>query len=42
MPKITKELAQLEGGGKTMRHLKFRTVKDIDEKKVVRLLRMIK
>ena len=37
-----KELSMLEGGGKTMRHLKFRTVKDIDEKKLRKILKMIK
>ncbi len=37
-----KELAMLEGGGKTMRHLKFWTGKDVDEKKVCKILKMIK
>ena len=32
----------LEGSGKTMRHLKFFTLKDIDEKKIVKLLKAVK
>ena len=36
-----KELSLLEGGGKTMRHIKFRNVKDIEEKRIVRLLKMV-
>jgi len=36
-----KELALLEGGGKTMRHAKFYDVKDIEKKKIVKLLKMI-
>lgn len=36
-----KELSLLEGGGKTMRHIKLRDVKDIDEKKIVKLLKKI-
>ncbi len=36
-----KELSLLEGSGKTMRHIKLRTVKDIDEKKIIKLLKMI-
>jgi hypothetical protein len=35
------ELSLLEGGGKTMRHIKFRSVKDIDEKKIVNLLKLV-
>ena len=35
-----KELSLLEGGGKTMRHIKLWQVKDIDEKKIVKLLKM--
>ena len=37
-----KDLALLEGKGKTMRHIKFYTVKDIDEKKIVKLLKIVK
>jgi hypothetical protein len=36
-----KELSLLEGGGKTMRHIKLRSVKDIDEKRIVKLLKLI-
>lgn len=35
------ELAMLEGKGKTMRHIKFFSMKDIDEKKIVKLLKKI-
>ncbi len=35
-----KQLALLEGGGKTMRHIKIRTLDDIHEKKLVKLLKM--
>ncbi len=36
-----KDLSLLEGGGKTMRHLKFFAVRDIDEKKIVNLLKKL-
>lgn len=32
------EKKQLQGNGQTMRHLKFYTVQDINEKKIIRLL----
>jgi len=35
-----KQLALFEGSGKTMRHIKIRTFSDIDEKKIVKLLKM--
>jgi hypothetical protein len=36
---LTKEeIALFEGSGKTMRHIKIRTLKDIDEKRIVKLL----
>jgi len=36
---LTKEeIALFEGRGKTMRHIKIRTLKDIDEKRIVKLL----
>jgi predicted GIY-YIG superfamily endonuclease len=35
-----KQLALLEGNGKTMRHIKVRTLADIDEKKIVKLLKI--
>lgn len=37
-----KEMELLEGSGKLMRHLKFYYVKDIDEKKIVKLLKIVK
>ncbi len=38
---LTKEqIALFEGSGKTMRHIKVRTLIDIDEKRIVRLLKM--
>jgi len=36
------EIALFEGGGKTMKHLKFATLKEIDEKKIVKLLKLVK
>lgn len=36
------EIALLEGTGKTMRHLKIRTIEEIDEAYILNLLRMIK
>jgi hypothetical protein len=36
------EVSNFSGKGKFMRHLKFLSVKEIDEKKVVRLLRLVK
>ena len=42
MNRLTKkEMAFFEGGGKTMRHIKIRTLKDIDKIRVVKLLRMV-
>lgn len=35
------EMLLLEGKGKFMRHLKFRTLEDVDEAKVERLLRLV-
>jgi hypothetical protein len=36
---LTKEeIALFEGSGKTMRHIKIRTLKDIDAKRIVKLL----
>ena len=37
-----KEINSLEGGGKTMRHLKFFSVKDVEEKKLARLIKHTK
>lgn len=40
---LTKEeIALLEGSGKTTRHIKINTLEDIDEKKIIKLLKMIK
>ena len=37
---LTKEeIALFEGSGKTMRHIKVRTLKDVDEKRIVKLLK---
>lgn len=36
-----KEQAFFEGTGKTMRHIKIYSLKDIDEKRIVKLLRMV-
>lgn len=35
------ELGFVEGSGKTMRHLKIRTLADIDEQRIVDLLRLV-
>jgi len=37
-----KEMDLLEGKGKFMRHLKFFSLHDIDEKKIVKLLKLVK
>ena len=36
------EIDRFEGGGKTMRHIKIDSVMDVDEKKIVELLKLIK
>ena len=36
------ELRLLEGGGKTMKHVKVRSLDEIDEKKIVELLKLVK
>lgn len=35
------ETSQFEGTGKTMRHLKIQTIKDIDEKKLIKLIKLV-
>jgi len=35
-----KEIALFEGSGKMMRHIKIRTLKDINEKQIVKLLKI--
>ena len=36
------EIGFFEGSGKTMRHIKIRSLEDIDEKKIVELLKLVK
>ncbi|MFH1393322.1 MAG: DUF1801 domain-containing protein [Candidatus Micrarchaeota archaeon] len=36
------EIALFEGAGKTMKHLKFASLKEIDAKKIVKLLKLAK
>ena len=36
------EIAMFEGSGKTTRHIKIKTLESIDEKKIIKLLEMIK
>jgi hypothetical protein len=36
------EISLLKGGGKTMKHIELHSVKEIEEKKIVTLLRMVK
>lgn len=35
------EINMFEGNGKTMRHIKIKTLKDIDEKKIIKLLKLV-
>ena len=35
------EIKLLEGTGKTMRHIKIKNMKDIEEEKIVKLLKMV-
>jgi uncharacterized protein YdhG (YjbR/CyaY superfamily) len=35
------EIALFDGGGKTMKHIEIRTMQDIDEKRIVKLLKMV-
>ena len=37
-----KEVGLFEGGGKTMKHIKIRSLNEIDEKKIVELLKVVK
>jgi hypothetical protein len=34
-------IALFEGSGKTMRHIKIRTLDDIDEKRLVKLIKLV-
>jgi len=36
------EIALFEGGGKTMNHIKISTLNDIDEKEIVKLMKLVK
>ena len=38
----SKEVGLFEGGGKTMKHVKVRSLEEIDEKKIVELLKVVK
>jgi len=35
------EISQFEGSGKTMRHIKIHTLSDIDENKLIKLIKMV-
>jgi len=35
------QIALFDGGGKTMKHLEIGTLQDIDEKRIVKLLKMV-
>lgn len=37
-----KELGLFDGGGSTTRHLKIKAVKEIDKKRIVKLLKLVK
>lgn len=37
-----KDIGKFEGNGKTMRHVKIETCKDIDEKKLIELIELVK
>lgn len=36
------ELALFDGGGKTIKHIEIGTLQDIDEKRIVKLLKMVR
>ncbi len=38
---IREDIALFEGSGKTMRHIKMHSVKDVDEKKLVKLIKIV-
>lgn len=38
---LKKDKDNFEGKGKTMRHLKFKELKEIDEKKIIKLLKLV-
>ena len=37
-----REIELFEGGGKTMKHIKIRSLNEIDEKKIVTMLKVVK
>ena len=37
-----KEIRLFEGGGKTMKHVKIRSLEEIDESKIIELLKVVK
>ena len=37
-----KETELLQGGGKTMKHVKIRSLEEMDEEKIVKLLQVVK
>ncbi len=37
-----KNISSFKGKGKYMRHLKFKSVKEVDEKKIIKLLKLVK
>ena len=38
----SKEIGLFEGGGKTMKHVKIRSLEEIDEEKIVELLKVVR
>ena len=38
----SKDIGLFEGGGKTMKHVKIRSLEEIDEEKIVELLKVVK
>ena len=38
----SKEIGLFEGGGKTMKHIKIRSLEELDEEKIVELLKVVK
>jgi len=38
----SREVALLEGGGKIMKHVKYRSLAEVDEEKIVALLKVVK
>ncbi len=39
---VKEEISLFEGGGKSMKHLQFKSVEEIDEKNVIKLLKLTK